>query len=172
MNGTQGKSVAELLALVGLVTFLASCQIAGPKSLEAGRPQYNIGISATDHRELLLNIVRLKYNELPYFLEITSISSSLIVTASASLGSIPKNVTGGGSVSYSERPNIIYKPLGGERFTRQLMSPVDLQTIVLLHQAGWNLDRIFRVCVASVNEVRNAEPTNRPAPPRPPPLNP
>ena len=31
-----------------------------------------------------------------------------------------------------------------------------------------NLDRIFRVCVASMNEVRNAEPTNRPTPPRPP----
>ncbi len=74
----------------------------------------------------------------------------------------------GGSASYSERPNIIYKPLGGERFTRQLMTPIDLQTMVLLHQAGWNLDRIFRVCVASMNEVGNAEPTNRPTPPRPP----
>lgn len=48
------------------------------------------------------------------------------------------------------------------------MTPIDLQTMVLLHQAGWNLDRIFRVCVASMNEVRNAEPTNRPTPPRPP----
>ena len=163
------RSRALILAgIVGLVLGLEACSGLGPKALKAGRPRYNVALADTDNRALLLNFVRLKYNELPYFLEVTSISSSLSLTANASVSGIKAAPRVGASGSYSERPNIIYKPLGGERFTRQLMTPIDLQTMVLLHQAGWNLDRIFRVCVASINEVRNAEPTNRPTPPRPP----
>ncbi len=164
----QPRSPAFVLVALGLLLVLEACSVSGPRSLKAGRPRYNTALANTDNRELLLNIVRLKYNELPYFLEVTSISSSLSVTASASVSGIKAAPRVGAAASYSERPNIIYKPLGGERFTRQLMTPIDLQTMVLLHQAGWNLDRIFRVCVASMNEVRNAEPTNRPTPPRPP----
>ena len=157
-----------LASLLGLVLSTEGCGLSGPRSLRVGRPRYNVALANTDNREPLLNFLRLKYNELPYFLEITSISSSLTVTTSASVGGIKAAPRVGATASYQERPNIIYKPLGGERFTRQLMTPIDLQTMVLLHQAGWNLDRIFRVCVASMNEVRNAEPTNRPTPPRPP----
>ena len=164
----QLRSLALILVgLVGLVLGLEACGV-GPKALRSGRPRYNTALANTDNSELLLNFVRLKYNELPYFLEVTSISSSLSLTTAAGVSGIKAAPRVGGSASYSERPNIIYKPLGGERFTRQLMTPIDLQTMVLLHQAGWNLDRIFRVCVASMNEVRNAEPTNRPTPPRPP----
>ncbi len=163
-----GSRALILAGIVGLVLGLEACSGLGPKALKAGRPRYNVALADTDNRALLLNFVRLKYNELPYFLEVTSISSSLSLTANASVSGIKAAPRVGASGSYSERPNIIYKPLGGERFTRQLMTPIDLQTMVLLHQAGWNLDRIFRVCVASINEVRNAEPTNRPTPPRPP----
>ena len=157
-----------LAGLVGLVLGSEACSQTGHRLLKTGRPRYNAALADTDDRELLLNFVRLKYNELPYFLEVSSISASVSFTADVGVSGIKAAPRLGAGVNYSERPNIIYKPLGGEKFTRQLMTPIDLQTLVLLHQAGWNLDRIFRVCVASVNEVPNAEPTNFPTPPRPP----
>ncbi len=54
----------------------------GPKALRSGRPRYNTALANTDNSELLLNFVRLKYNELPYFLEVTSISSSSVTDRS------------------------------------------------------------------------------------------
>ena len=44
------------------------------------------------------------------------------------------------------------------------MTPVDLQTMGLLYQAGWDLDRIFRLCVQSVNGIPNAEEAAGPTP--------
>ncbi len=108
-----GSRALVLAGLVGLVLGLEACSGLGPKALKAGRPRYNIALADTDNRELLLNFVRLKYHELPYFLEVTSISSSLSITANASVSGIKATPRVGASGSYSERPNIIYKPLGG-----------------------------------------------------------
>jgi hypothetical protein len=69
---------------------------------------------------------------------------------------------------YSETPVIVYSPIGGERFARRLMKPIDFNTIALLENSGWNFDHIMRLCVQTINGVPNAEfaagPTPRQAP--------
>ena len=61
---------ATLLALA-----LGACAPFGPQALRAGRPAYNEAVQQTEAQQLLLNIVRQRYNDPVLFLDVTSISS-------------------------------------------------------------------------------------------------
>lgn len=142
---------------------LGGCVVAGPRALEGGRAEYNDAIKTTEVEQILLNIVRLRFNDRPYVLEVSSISSRVEVgaragAAAAAADSSPfdSGVQAGGRVTYYENPTIVYLPLKGKDFVRQLMTPIALNTLLLLRQSGWELDDIFRVFVESINGVPNA----------------
>ncbi len=176
MTRAVSSTVCALL-LAGLVLPLAGCQRLGPRSIRNGRPQYNQALQRTFDEEMLLNLVRLKYNESPYFLSIISISSSMSVSVTAAgwagtgLSDPNQSIAPGAyvnpGVTYSEDPTIIYAPLQGEAFVRRLLTPIDIGTITLLERAGWDLDRVLHVTVDSMNGIRNGAKLDRPAPARP-----
>ena len=152
---------------------LAGCNTAGPASVKMGRAQYNIAIQQTNGEQLLLNLVRLRYRDTPYFLEVASVSTSFDfganASASTSLVESSDNTYGiNTGVSFSEQPTVTYTPLQGDEFVTQLMSPIDLNTILLLYNSGWSIDRIFRVTVQSVNGKKNAPSASGPTPDRVP----
>ena len=68
------------------------------------------------------------------------------------------------ALSYFERPTIVYIPLTGEDFVRQLLTPIDLNTLLLLRGAGFELDDILRVFVNRLNELPNAAIAAGPSP--------
>ena len=71
------------VALAALVTF--GCEALGPRALRAGRNEYNRAIQQTDLEQLLLNIVRLRFVDHPYFLLVSSISAALKLPAAAGI---------------------------------------------------------------------------------------
>jgi hypothetical protein len=148
---------------------LTSCHQAGPNAVRTGRTNYNIVIQQTSSEQLLLNLVRLRYRDVPFFMEVASVSTSFYFDASASASvSLPESEGNiyafGAGAGYTERPTITYTPLQGDKFVRQLMSPIDLNTILLLYHSGWSVERIFRVCLQSINGVRNAPGASGPTP--------
>ncbi len=152
--------------LLALALILAACQTVGPRSVQYGRGQYNSVIQQTNGEQLLLNLVRLRYRDVPLFLEITSIASSL----SLELGTDVSGNTGLGSVSpgarvnYIERPTITYAPLHGERFGRQLLAPIELRDLLLLYHSGWAIDRIFKLYLQQMGPLPNAPRASGPTP--------
>jgi hypothetical protein len=112
---------------------------------------------------LLLNLVRLRYTEAPEFLAINGISTQMRFEAGASIGGDFGNVedsnsafvSPGASVGYSEAPTITFTPRRDEAFTRQLMAPVELDSLYLLTQAGWGLDRVLRLIAKDLNGIDN-----------------
>jgi len=56
---------------------------------------------------------------------------------------------------YADRPTITYVPLSGEKFTRTLIKPIPPASILSIVEAGYPIDLVLRVCVHSVNGVRN-----------------
>jgi hypothetical protein len=132
---------------------VSGCEFLGPRALEAGRTDYNTAAKSTAVDQLLLNIVRMRFSDRPYFLEVSSISSTAEAGAAFG-GTDEKGVEGG--IRYLERPTIIYTPLTGESFVRQLLSPVELQTLLLLRDAGWEMDDILTVFADRMNGVPNA----------------
>src|SRR5262249_41075283 len=122
---------------------------------------------------MLLNLVRLRYNDSPFFLELGSVVSQY--TYDASLNSSATFGAGkavGGSITpgidYSGRPSITYTPLAGGDFATRMLTPVPLDWMMLFEQAGWNADRLLLVAIQRVNDVTNAIEATGPMPERVP----
>ena len=125
----------------------------------SGRTQYNVAVQQTEAQQLLLNIVRNRYSDPVLFLDITNITSGFSRGASSGLlGSFNSgNNSGianvGGDIR--ENPNIFYVPNTGEKFVRQMLTPVDLRTIALLLQGGWSIERLMLLLGESANQLYN-----------------
>lgn len=153
---------ALVFAILG--ASLAGCSTIASNVLQDSRDRFNETAQLTNAEQLLRNLVRLRYAESPYFLEISNVSTS--ATMAGGLGSgvntvstLPGfdfNVTISPSLSYSQTPSFVFQPLTGEKFGRQLLRPVELRTLALLRTAGWDLRDILLVLVDSINGVPNA----------------
>ena len=152
-----------LLAVAFISSALSACSLYGPTLTPVSHVAYNEALQQSEQREVLLNLVRLRYIDRPEFLAISSISSQMQFQAQASLaGSFGDDqaastrlVVPGAVVGYSESPTVIFSPQGGEEFIRRLVSPVDLDSLYLLTRYGWSLDRTLRLIVEDLNGIRN-----------------
>ncbi len=142
---------------------LSSCALHGPDAMRASRIGYNEAVRISEQRELLLNLVRLRYTEAPEFLAVSSISSQMSFDAEASIGGEFGEVGGdnvallspGAAVGYSESPTVTFTPQRDQDFTRQLVAPVELDSIYLLTRYGWGLDRVLLLVVDELNGIYN-----------------
>jgi hypothetical protein len=74
IRGLPSRATLRLLVLASL--WICGCEVVGPAALRSGRPNYNEAIQRTDKEQLRLNIVRLRFIDRPYFLELSTISST------------------------------------------------------------------------------------------------
>ncbi|NIO84808.1 MAG: hypothetical protein GTN53_30200, partial [Candidatus Aminicenantes bacterium] len=63
----------------------SGCARISPEVIQATGNDYNIAMQKTRDEQMLLNLVRLKYRDTPYFLEAGSVSSQLVLSSDASL---------------------------------------------------------------------------------------
>lgn len=161
----SSRTVAALSLVAAL---LAGCNTVGPRAVRTARGDYNHAIVDTWNEQLLLNLVRLRYRDTPFFLEVTGVSTQYIFDGSVSAGGVfgdpDLDATAGLGIGYSERPTVTYTPLTGEKFVKQLLSPIPLETLFLLPQAGWSVERVLRCCVQSLNGIPNAPSAAGPTP--------
>jgi hypothetical protein len=160
-----------LVVATGLLVLLSGCAQQGPDLVKAGRNDYNKVLAQTEEEEQLLNLVRLRYADNPMMLNVSSISTSFTWTQSTSAeafkfesGSNDSNVGIRGNLGYSERPTVTYTPLGGKDFVENLLTPVELDSLLLLSRTGWSIDRLMRVMVNRVSGVPNAHEASGPTP--------
>ena len=158
--------LASALLLLGLL--LVGCSL-GPRQLKGNRLGYNTSIQKSDNEELLLNLVRLRYMEVPCFMQVSSVTSSfeyslaLEAQAQWSKGDFytqfPRrflNPLARGS--YTESPTISYSPLAGEKFVSQLLTDVTPQRFWFLHRSGWEIDLLLDLLVRKLGPLQNPNP--------------
>ena len=153
--------------------FFCGCNSIGPMAMKGERINYNVALQQTNDEQLLLNLVRLKYQDNPIFIEVSGINSKLSFQTSAEVGAELKEkkydiFTLGGGVAYMTEPVITYTPLQGEDFVQRLLMPISLNTFMHLYQSGWGLKRLMRLCVQRINEVENAPRGGGPTPKKSP----
>ncbi|MCH8156401.1 MAG: hypothetical protein IID18_01385 [Nitrospinae bacterium] len=167
----------KITALTGigclLMFLLPACAKLGPATLKGERNHYNIAVQQTNDEQLLLNLIRLKYRDTPFFLEVSSIASQFTLKTNASVSAeLPDTgfniFTFGGGATYLERPTVTYSPLQGDKFIKRLLSPVPLKTLSLLYHSGWSIERIFRLCLQRMDSLKNAPSASGPTPERVP----
>lgn len=119
---------------------------------------YNEAMAQSWNEQLLLNLVRLRHNEPPFFLEPTQVTTgytfSRDLKAAADLktaGGADDTLGFNGGIAFQERPSISYKPLTGEDFTKKMLRPISAETLILLARSGWSVKTIVLALVQEIN---------------------
>lgn len=159
--------------IVGIVA-LPSCHSLGPESISRSHGLYGEAIATSQSEQFLQNLVRLRYRESPYFLEVGSVTSSMTfesalgAEAVLSSGSATDLVQPAVGAGYSNSPTISYTPLQGEDFLRKVLIAVPIESLFVLMQSGWSAERVFGICVERINTLENAPSASGPTPDRRP----
>jgi hypothetical protein len=146
--------------------FLTSaCSSVGPKTITRDHFNYDAAIALTTKRQLLGNIVGLRYTEAPVFLTVSSVINQYALEGEISAsGGLNNSFLGenalvlGGAGRWSDRPTITYTPLSGKEFATNLLTPVSVKGLFGMLQTGWPPELIFSLTVLSINGHENADP--------------
>jgi len=141
----------------------AACTHLGPQTVSRDRFDYNTAIADSWKEQTLLNIVKLRYADMPLFVEVASVVSGYTLEGSVNIGgsvSSQNAVQGdffdlGTSGKYTDRPTITYAPITGSQFNKSFMTPIPPRAVLFLMQSGWPVDLILPVTVDSINGLRS-----------------
>jgi hypothetical protein len=157
-------STNRLLAVALLGAAVSTgCTHIGPGTVTVDRFDYSTAIADSWKQQTLLNIVKLRYVDLPVFVDVSSIVSGYSLQTGVSATGVlssTRAVQGnyasvGGQAIYTDRPTITYVPLTGEKFLHGLITPIDPKKIFFMLQTGYAADFILALTVESLNGVRN-----------------
>jgi hypothetical protein len=142
------------------ILLLAGCSGIGPHTVNRDRFEYTNALTESWKSQMLKNLVGLRYGEPPVFLDVVSVINQYALESQISGGFTWTSPTDlwqvGASGKYTDRPTITYSPLSGDKFTRNLMTPIPPTAVLSLIQAGYPIDLVLRVLSHSVNGVRNS----------------
>ena len=161
-----------------LVLLVAGCTMrGGAERVYREHGVYNEMVRLSEDEQLLLNIVRMRYNDTPRFMDLNSVVVQYGVETSAGAGlafginrflgsAAPGSGSGSlaGGVALSERPTVSYQPLHGEAYVRRLLTPIPAEVIWLLANSGWSVERLLRLAVERIGEIANAPTASGPHP--------
>jgi hypothetical protein len=142
---------------------LAGCASMGPPTIARDRFDYVASISDSWKRQMLLNLLKVRYADAPVFMDVSSVINSYSLEGDISLGG--QYTTGGrgdtfgalGAVGrYADKPTISYQPFAGDKFARSLMSPIPVTGFLLLVQSGYPVEIVLRLCVNTINGLENS----------------
>ncbi|MEM7699035.1 MAG: hypothetical protein AAF236_11580 [Verrucomicrobiota bacterium] len=164
------------LFFLGLLfsAILTSCaSYLGPKQIQRAHRPFNESVATALNEQLLLNLVRLKYRDNPYFIEVSGITSQTSLTGElAATSGTPffnsRLLSPTGTLGYTNTPTVSYAPLQGEAFLSRLLAPIPMDAVAKLTQSGWSVSRVVRICVERANGLRNAVSASGPTPARSP----
>ncbi len=146
-----------------MILVLSGCASIGPGTVTRDRFDYNASITESWKRQILLNIVKIRYAEPVSFVDVGQIVAGYTVetglSATGRVGLSSFNTTApietGLSGKYTDRPTITYVPMTGNAFIKSLLNPLSPENLMFAIQSGVPADMIFKLTVASINGLRN-----------------
>jgi hypothetical protein len=142
--------------------WLAGCYTFGPGTIPHDRFNYSAAIARSRNEQMLLNIVRMRYLQIPDFLTVSSViagytyQGGIGVSGQGAISPFDESsVSGAANLSYTERPTITYTPLAGEAFSRRMLKTIPIEVLFSLGQSGWPPDILLRIGVQRIGEAEN-----------------
>ncbi|HZM01081.1 MAG TPA: hypothetical protein VFD43_12605 [Planctomycetota bacterium] len=142
---------------------LGACTAIGPAQVPLDQFDYNQAIARSTNEQMLLNLVRLRYGEVPTFLALTSVLTQYVYSggvgvegawgASESDSSYALGTSA--DVRYIERPTMTYSPLTGQAFAAQMTAPVPTELVFSLIQSGWPPDQLLVMSIQRINSLQD-----------------
>ncbi|MDH3924321.1 MAG: hypothetical protein OET41_06900 [Xanthomonadales bacterium] len=152
--------------LVVFVSFCTAFVLSGcsmqAKIIQSRHWDLNETIRQTNDQQLLLNMVRMRYEETPYFLQISSITTSFSAGANAGLqaslpsgGDGPDVYTPSAGFSYSETPTVTWSIPDSSEMLARFYSPIGTDQLTVLAQSGFDFIEVFSVGTRKINALTN-----------------
>ncbi len=146
---------------------VVACSSIGPATVPHDRIDYGSAIGNSWKEQTLLNIVKLRYADMPIFLEVSQVIAGYqlqsAIGGSFTAGNFtagivgPFTAVGGANAAgtYTDRPTVIYSPLTGVDFLKRLMTPIPPSSVLFMLQSGYSADRIMPIMLDSINGLNN-----------------
>jgi hypothetical protein len=126
--------------------------------------EYNKSAQLTQNEQMLINLIRARYFEQPFFLQIGSISTSFSygVNAGGSIQFPRENLpflgvvrlmTGTLGWTYQELPTFTLAPLQGNQYFKHMLKNIDLSQLALLEH--WDFGFIMNTLVERIGNLYN-----------------
>jgi hypothetical protein len=150
-----------------LACLVTACSSIGPGTVPHDRIDYASAIGNSWKEQTLLNIVKLRYGDMPIFLEVAQVIAGYQLQSAIGGSFTAGNFTAGiigpftamGSANaastYTDRPTVVYSPLTGVDFLRRLMTPIPPSSVLFMLQSGYSADRIMPIMLDSINGLNN-----------------
>jgi hypothetical protein len=136
--------------------------------LERTHSRYNESIRRVYEEQLLQNLVRLRYNETPFRLNVSSVAAQYELAGAAEArpffaapnpsGPVFRTFTKvlpDVNVSGANRPTITFIPSRGDA-VRRFLTPISADTLVFLASTSWPISTVLRLYAERLNGVPNA----------------
>jgi hypothetical protein len=153
--------------IAALSLLLGACSSIGPATVVRDRADYASSIGNSWKEQTLLNIVKLRYADMPVFLEVAQVIAGYqlqstiggSVTAgnfnSAVIGPLTASGTATAAGIFTDRPTVVYSPLTGVDFLTRLMTPIPPSSVLFVLQAGYSAARVMPIMLNSINGLSN-----------------
>lgn len=168
-----GQFPKSAIALTLLAAMASGGCWFGPKSLELSHGKYNSAVNRVVDEQLLLNLVRLRYNDTLTQLDISSIAAQYELDGSLEarpffstegvnlnppvgpFGAFSRVLPFAG-VSATNRPTFSLNPLDDPETLHSLFAVSTLDSIIFFSETSWPVSTVFRLWVESMNRLPNA----------------
>ena len=160
MEPSVDKRSSGLLC-IALLLAAAGCGSLGTRTVQVDQASYAVALSEAQKRQLLANIVRMRYGEPASFVTLDQIVQGYTLRGAADAG-VDFGLVGdetptlGGNLTYEDRPTLTLTPIRGRDFRNGFLVPVPPQSVVSALVIGWPPDLVLRLGVQSINGIPNA----------------
>ncbi len=149
--------------LLGPLALLPGCASIGSVTVGRDRLNYGTALATSIKQQTLLNMVRLRYADVPTFVSVSQIVSGYTLEGSVTTGfnvlpdfrELSGDVALGGGLNYTDRPTITFTPVTGEQLAESYLTAIPPSDLFFLIQSGVPVDLVLRVGVQSINGLRN-----------------
>ncbi|MEM9799529.1 MAG: hypothetical protein AAGA20_04320 [Planctomycetota bacterium] len=146
-----------------LALTLASCSAIGPTNVARDRFDYNRVIGESNNEQMLLNVVRLHFRDVPMFMAVNSVLTQYVYSGGVTVngatgvanGFDADSVGGSANLRYIERPTITFSPMSGPEFAAQMLTPIPTELVFTLISSGWPARDLLDMTLQRVNELQN-----------------
>ena len=159
---TKKASRQCFILVVAAMALISGCAAQGAKRVPRDRFDYNAALAQSTREQMLLNIVRSRYLEVPVFLTVSSVLTQYEYDSSIGLTGILEfgrgttdRAAGDTNLRFSERPTITYLPIEGQEFSAHLLADVPVDLFFAAAQAGWSVDVFMRIGIQRLGAAEN-----------------
>jgi hypothetical protein len=163
----------QLSFLLGFCLGANGCAF-GPRVLERSHVLYNESLKQVHEEQLLLNLVRLRYNDDVTRLDVSSIAAQYELsgmaqavpfftaagsgagTGGAFLNQSFQAILPGAQALGANRPTLALTPGDDHETVQRYLRPLDAETLIFFAQVGWPIATIYRIYADSINDIPNA----------------